>query len=1391
MGAFDDFISDKPATSKGGGFDAFLAGSSPSAPKAGISMMASHTPGEVPQENTWKKAGRQVLTGVGAGLGGVAAGLAATPETLGAGTIPAAVGGAMLGGSAGKALGNVVFGPGGVPEMPTPPQGKTGMQSLGIGLKRLPETLPKSVGNLVTMPYDVGKTIIDPALQGDIGDAMSATGEAIKGVAKFPYQATGLSDVVRNKRAGIPAFADMSNFQSMSENDLAGTAAGVLIAGQGIKGVAKGAGAVRQAVKNMPSHYEREAGKFFLEGMPEEGSYLGKEAAANTAKAAGLQADTGAKLSLEQQTGLNTQIAGKKALESRDPHTQSKSQEWREENLKLVQKMIKDVGGNEGEIDDVRQALKDALSVRQDQVRMAEQQLSEAERGLSMGVNARKAVLQNNVEDLYNKQTHLEDALQRAEEEYKAQQGQRQQLLDRAKGIGDEKGKEMLAGAANKGEIGAQGRQQARASMHGMKQQADEKYDAVRQYSGVEIPDVSPLENIVRQIANEHPVDFRFLRDKADNVTRDILKRIAPEEGEQEYSDILDSTGTPMPKDVETPPPLTIGELDLLSKGIGKMRREASANSQTLNLARRLGDIKDGINKSLETVADEGLKGKFNEVNTMDAGEWSDLAEGMRKNQFFSRNKNGKKFSTTSDFTTYVKENFPSVTMYPKDVILGAVDKAGRGDFGKMTDAERQIIDDINRDMTQKGAQSKGVSLDKSPLELIQEANRYYRDEFVPQWRDPASPGVKALAPNWAGMEKVKDAEVLAQFMPAGDKGIYAGEMYRKVYGDNIEPAHDYAVRDLLDNSFDENKGEWSSSSARGWLRKKSYALKEIGIYDDMAEIVNSIPDMTEMKKELGEPSPAAKEAAERDLRNFKARIGNVMTATGKLDESALPEYGMVEDAKRVLRARQESLKALEKSPVGDMVTGDWEKTVDNFVAAARGNYTDSVKLVMNTLKDKPEAQAAFKSAFSEYLYSRWKADAQKTMDLEASPTPAKANRVLQEFAPAIKELYGEEGYKAISQAKEIIDSMARSQKNTVSGSETRLFGNSGRYRNMNRAISMLAVMHIPGTNWAVGTWVGSKITAVMQTKFDSVLRRAYFDPEYAGKLVDIAKRSDTSSMKMTIRRLGNLVKDERGIVGMDIGKANEDNRLHGNSGYAEGGMVDYDMAGYQQKYGQPVMRTPGQHYSDEFKYPNHPTFSDQSKYSTPEQQGGKWAQIPGSAQWNFYASPFNVQQHGAEGLQQYFQKNEPGNVLHLPNSQGGYSEGGQVAGLQGETTRMPQEGQTEGGPAPTLLPAVRFRDKIHTGTLDNHHEDILVANKIGRKQKHVEGFHTPEGFKDRKGMSAYMKAQGYDNVPDEMHSQDLRKLLQERPKSAESEVSPKIQRREARKKARSVKDEA
>lgn len=52
-----------------------------------------------------------------------------------------------------------------------------------------------------------------------------------------------------------------------------------------------------------------------------------------------------------------------------------------------------------------------------------------------------------------------------------------------------------------------------------------------------------------------------------------------------------------------------------------------------------------------------------------------------------------------------------------------------------------------------------------------------------------------------------------------------------------------------------------------------------------------------------------------------------------------------------------------------------------------------------------------------------------------------------------------------------------------------------------------------------------------------------------------------------------------------------------------------YDYKGFYNKYGDVDM-TKGQHFTDEFKRPGHPTFSNQSKYSNTTTPGGDWTQM-------------------------------------------------------------------------------------------------------------------------------------------------------------------------------------
>lgn len=88
----------------------------------------------------------------------------------------------------------------------------------------------------------------------------------------------------------------------------------------------------------------------------------------------------------------------------------------------------------------------------------------------------------------------------------------------------------------------------------------------------------------------------------------------------------------------------------------------------------------------------------------------------------------------------------------------------------------------------------------------------------------------------------------------------------------------------------------------------------------------------------------------------------------------------------------------------------------------------------------------------------------------------------------------------------------------------------------------------------------------------------------------------------------------------------------------------DYDMQG---AFKAQAAQADNGHFPDTFKKPNHPTFSDQSQYSTARTPGGTWAQ--NGDKWEFKASPYNLTAYSASDLQNYFATREPGSTVTLP----------------------------------------------------------------------------------------------------------------------------------------------
>ena len=94
------------------------------------------------------------------------------------------------------------------------------------------------------------------------------------------------------------------------------------------------------------------------------------------------------------------------------------------------------------------------------------------------------------------------------------------------------------------------------------------------------------------------------------------------------------------------------------------------------------------------------------------------------------------------------------------------------------------------------------------------------------------------------------------------------------------------------------------------------------------------------------------------------------------------------------------------------------------------------------------------------------------------------------------------------------------------------------------------------------------------------------------------------------------------------------------------GNTYDYDSRGFWQA---GAGQSDNGHGSDQWKKPNHTTFSDQSMYNGVDgYQGGTWQQQQDNS-YNFYPSSTNMQMTDPAQLQDYFNTVEKGNQIIFP----------------------------------------------------------------------------------------------------------------------------------------------
>ena len=102
-----------------------------------------------------------------------------------------------------------------------------------------------------------------------------------------------------------------------------------------------------------------------------------------------------------------------------------------------------------------------------------------------------------------------------------------------------------------------------------------------------------------------------------------------------------------------------------------------------------------------------------------------------------------------------------------------------------------------------------------------------------------------------------------------------------------------------------------------------------------------------------------------------------------------------------------------------------------------------------------------------------------------------------------------------------------------------------------------------------------------------------------------------------------------------------------------ENDSYDYDIHGaWKDMQKGNLKQAENGHLPDTYKKPNHPTFSEQSKYhGTDGAIGGKWID-DGKGKYTFKASVTNLKNMNKEQLQNYFNEVEKGNSLDTKDAE-------------------------------------------------------------------------------------------------------------------------------------------
>jgi len=379
-----------------------------------------------------------------------------------------------------------------------------------------------------------------------------------------------------------------------------------------------------------------------------------------------------------------------------------------------------------------------------------------------------------------------------------------------------------------------------------------------------------------------------------------------------------------------------------------------------------------------------------------------------------------------------------------------AAKASGDFDLARKYGQLRKGVDDTLTLAEQTG-QGEGV-------QALRDANRFYREQYVPTVRQGATSRV--LAKDRTGATRVENALVGNEYFKPGSKGVAAADSFNRTFGNDAaarEAIKDHAANDLLNYARNPLTGEINSGKVAAWLNKHKDAIDRLNLGNEFSDVQIA--------------AQAAEKARGMETQFTKSRFGKVLQSD--------PD------------------KAMEYLFSGDNVRNS-VKTMDDLVKFTRSD---------------PAARQGLKRAFADMMMKKMETHAQD-MAGKRMLGAAKGQDLLRKFEPAMRKLYSPDEMQAIKDVHRAIEIGNRINKSVsgVAGSQT-----TDLFATAHKAASNYLPL---GPKFRVARALFSGLKGKYQSEVNEYVAKAMYDPALAKQLVDLANLAKTKGVDIAAKQL-------------------------------------------------------------------------------------------------------------------------------------------------------------------------------------------------------------------------------------------------------------------------------